>query len=78
MQSICVLMSTGPHSRADMEVSITGCRVGKMHEVAWCHVKNLDGPVALHVDFEVKVSSIMANAVRVLDCKFFASYEKFE
>lgn len=38
-----------------MEVSITGCDVGKMHEVLWCHVKNLDEPVCLRVDFEVKV-----------------------
>ena len=41
---------------ADMEVSITGCKVGKIHEVLWCHVKNLAEPVALHVDFEVAVS----------------------
>jgi len=42
---------------ADMELSITGCAVGKMHEIVWCHVKNLAEPIALHVDFEVKVRS---------------------
>lgn len=43
---------------ADMEVSITGCSVGKMHEVLWCHVKNLTEPVAMHVNFEVKVRNV--------------------
>lgn len=49
------LGEVGPGMSADMEVSITGCQVGKVHEVLWCHVKNLDEPVALHVEFEVKV-----------------------
>ena len=52
-----MLILTGAMMSADMEVSITGCSVGKMHEVLWCHVKNLSEPVALHVNFEVKVSN---------------------
>ena len=57
MMLMFMLILTGAMMSADMEVSITGCSVGKMHEVLWCHVKNLSEPVALHVNFEVKVSN---------------------
>ena len=57
MMLMFMLILTGAMMSADMEVSITGCSVGKMHEVLWCHVKNLSEPVALHVNFEVKVGN---------------------
>ena len=40
----------------DLELGLTGVEPGKISTTLYCYVMNMDEPLALHVEFEVKVT----------------------
>ena len=50
------LWHVDPGMAVDLELGLTGVEPGKISTTLYCYVMNMDEPLALHVEFEVKVT----------------------